>query len=34
MERRGATILHSGHGAWLRDVDGKEVLDGFSGCGA
>jgi 4-aminobutyrate--pyruvate transaminase len=30
-EQRGATILHSGHGAWLRDVDGNEVLDGFSG---
>jgi adenosylmethionine-8-amino-7-oxononanoate aminotransferase len=30
-EERGATILHSGHGAWLRDVEGKEVLDGFSG---
>lgn len=30
-ERRGATILHSGQGAWLRDQDGKELLDAFSG---
>lgn len=30
-ERKGVTILHSGHGAWLRDVDGKELLDAFSG---
>ena len=28
-EQRGATILHSGHGVWLRDVEGREVLDGF-----
>ncbi len=30
-ERRGVTILESGHGAWLRDIDGREVLDAFSG---
>jgi len=30
-EQRGATILHSGHGAWLRDESGKELLDAFSG---
>lgn len=30
-ERRGVTVLESGHGAWLRDVDGKQLLDAFSG---
>lgn len=30
-EQRGATILESGKGAWLRDIDGKEVLDAFAG---
>ncbi len=30
-EQRGATILQSGHGVWLRDIEGREVLDGFSG---
>lgn len=30
-EQRGATILHSGRGAWLRDESGKELLDAFSG---
>lgn len=30
-ERRGATILASGHGAYLRDIDGRELLDAFSG---
>lgn len=30
-EQRGATILHSGRGAWLRDIEGRDVLDGFSG---
>jgi adenosylmethionine-8-amino-7-oxononanoate aminotransferase len=30
-ERRGATILESGHGAYLRDIDGHELLDAFSG---
>lgn len=30
-ERRGVTILASGHGAYLRDVDGRELLDAFSG---
>lgn len=30
-EQRGATILHSSHGAWLRDAEGRDVLDGFSG---
>ncbi len=30
-ERRGATILKSGRGAYLRDSEGQEYLDGFSG---
>jgi len=30
-ERRGVTILESGKGAWLRDIDGRELLDAFSG---
>ena len=30
-EARGATVLHSGRGAWLRDVNGNELLDAFSG---
>ena len=30
-EKRGVTILESGHGAWLRDIDGRELLDAFSG---
>ena len=30
-ERRGATVLESGHGAYLRDIDGHELLDAFSG---
>jgi len=30
-ERRGVTVLESGHGAWLRDIDGRELLDAFSG---
>src|SRR5436190_8838678 len=30
-ERRGVTILESGNGAYLRDVDGRELLDAFSG---
>ena len=30
-EQRGATILESGHGAYLRDAQGNEVLDAFSG---
>jgi len=30
-ESRGVTILESGHGAWLRDIDGRELLDAFSG---
>ena len=30
-ERRGATILESGNGAYLRDIDGRELLDAFSG---
>jgi 4-aminobutyrate---pyruvate transaminase len=30
-ESRGATVLHSGRGAWLRDEDGTELLDAFSG---
>jgi adenosylmethionine-8-amino-7-oxononanoate aminotransferase len=30
-EKRGVTVLESGHGAWLRDIDGRELLDAFSG---
>jgi len=30
-ERKGVTILESGRGAFLRDIDGKELLDAFSG---
>lgn len=30
-ERRGATVLASGHGPYLRDASGHELLDAFSG---
>ncbi|HSV82886.1 MAG TPA: aspartate aminotransferase family protein [Ramlibacter sp.] len=30
-EQRGATVLQSGRGAWLRDMEGRELLDAFSG---
>jgi adenosylmethionine-8-amino-7-oxononanoate aminotransferase len=30
-EARGVTILESGRGAWLTDIDGHELLDAFSG---
>ncbi|EON14689.1 MULTISPECIES: aminotransferase class III-fold pyridoxal phosphate-dependent enzyme [Pandoraea] len=30
-EQRGATLLESGHGAYLRDIDGNELLDAFAG---
>jgi adenosylmethionine-8-amino-7-oxononanoate aminotransferase len=30
-ERRGVTILQSGQGAWLRDIDGNLLLDAFAG---
>ena len=30
-ERRGATVLESGEGAYLRDAGGQVLLDGFSG---
>ena len=30
-EQRGPTILQSGHGAWLRDAGGRELLDAFAG---
>lgn len=30
-EKRGPTILASGRGAWLRDDQGRELLDAFSG---
>ncbi|MFT8420487.1 MAG: aminotransferase class III-fold pyridoxal phosphate-dependent enzyme [Gluconacetobacter sp.] len=30
-EEAGARILRSGKGAWLTDIHGKELLDGFSG---
>lgn len=30
-EARGATLLKSGKGMWLTDMDGREVLDAFAG---
>ncbi|AOR76431.1 aspartate aminotransferase family protein [Novosphingobium resinovorum] len=30
-ESRGATILQSGDGMWLTDIDGNRVLDAFAG---
>lgn len=30
-EKRGATVLRSGKGAWLRDAQGRELLDAFAG---
>src|SRR3546814_19253142 len=30
-EVRGATILRSGKGAYLTDIEGRELLDGFAG---
>jgi adenosylmethionine-8-amino-7-oxononanoate aminotransferase len=30
-EARGATILQSGKGMWLNDIDGNQVLDAFAG---
>lgn len=30
-EARGATILQSGQGMWLTDIDGNRVLDAFAG---
>ncbi len=30
-EARGATVLDSGHGVYLRDFEGRELLDGFAG---
>lgn len=30
-EARGATVLRAGKGAWLRDADGRELLDAFAG---
>lgn len=30
-EQRGVAILESGHGAYLRDAQGNELLDAFSG---
>ncbi|HEV6964253.1 aspartate aminotransferase family protein [Roseateles sp.] len=30
-EQRGATVLESGRGAWLRDARGHELLDAFAG---
>ncbi len=30
-EERGVTVLESGHGAWLRDSKGNELLDAFAG---
>jgi adenosylmethionine-8-amino-7-oxononanoate aminotransferase len=30
-EQRGVTVLESGHGAWLKDANGRELLDAFAG---
>ena len=30
-ERKGVTVLHSGRGAYLTDIEGNELLDAFSG---
>ena len=30
-ERKGVTVLESGRGAFLRDINGNELLDAFSG---
>jgi len=30
-EARGATILQSGRGMWLTDIEGRELLDAFAG---
>jgi adenosylmethionine-8-amino-7-oxononanoate aminotransferase len=30
-EARGATLLRSGKGMWVTDIDGNEVLDAFAG---
>ncbi len=30
-EQRGVTVLESGHGTWLRDAAGNELLDTFAG---
>jgi adenosylmethionine-8-amino-7-oxononanoate aminotransferase len=30
-ERKGVTLLDSGHGAFLKDLQGNELLDAFSG---
>ncbi|MEP6875499.1 MAG: aminotransferase class III-fold pyridoxal phosphate-dependent enzyme, partial [Burkholderiales bacterium] len=30
-EERGVTVLESGHGSWLKDAAGRELLDAFAG---
>ena len=30
-EAHGALLLESGKGMWLKDMDGKELLDAFAG---
>jgi len=30
-EQRGVTVLESGRGAYVRDIHGRELLDGFAG---
>jgi adenosylmethionine-8-amino-7-oxononanoate aminotransferase len=30
-EARGVTVIESGHGVWLRDAQGNELLDAFAG---
>ena len=32
-EARGVTVMQSGKGVFLTDVDGNELLDGFAGLG-
>jgi adenosylmethionine-8-amino-7-oxononanoate aminotransferase len=30
-EARGVTVLHSGHGMFVRDIEGRELIDAFAG---
>ncbi len=29
--KRGASVIESGHGVWVRDVEGREYIEGMSG---
>ena len=29
--RRGASVIESGHGVWVRDVQGREYIEAMSG---